>query len=224
MYLCENGVYLSSNNTIRDNTCDMNEDGISLHSAINNTICNNTCSNNDYGIVLYQWSSNNTLINNTCVNNQYGMYLGLESNDNIISWNCVCNNANYGVVLAFVTTFNIHHNRIWGNTFYYNNGAGDVYDPAHVQASDSGTCNSWNGTDGYGNYWSDWTGPDADVNGVVDEPYLLDGSAGVKDYYPLTILLLPPEPIPEFGSMPLVMMVLLVVVVLAREARRRNAH
>jgi hypothetical protein len=45
-----------------------------------------------------------------------------------------------------------------------------------------------------GNYWSDWTTPDAKSgpnqdqlgsDGIVDFPYLLDGGSGARDYYPL---------------------------------------
>jgi len=112
-------------------------------------------------------------------------------------------------------------NRIWNNTFAGNKGATDTYDSSRVQACDNGTSNWWNSTDGYGNYWSDWTTPDAIPPwGVVDHPYLLDGSAGAEDYYPLTTT--PSEPIPEFGMVPFVVMVLLVAIVLTIGARRRK--
>jgi hypothetical protein len=115
------------------------------------------------------------------------------------------------------------NNRIWNNTFIDNNGAGSTYDPNHIQASDELAGNWWNSTDGYGNYWSDWTTPDvAPPDGIVDVPYDIAGTAGAKDYYPLTTT--PSEPIPEFGAMPLVLMVLLVAIVLTIGARRRKAH
>jgi hypothetical protein len=41
-------------------------------------------------------------------------------------------------------------------------------------------------TVGYGNYWSDWIGPDDNGDGIVDISYNLTGSAGAKDYYPLS--------------------------------------
>jgi predicted secreted protein with PEFG-CTERM motif len=133
---------------------------------------------NGIGISLYR-SSGSTLSNNNCSsNNWYGMYL--YSSDN---------------------------NRIWNNTFYCNNGAGDTYDPAHIQACDYETGNQWNSTGGYGNYWSDWTMPDSNMDGVVDEPYILDGGAGARDYYPYADAAL----IPEFGVGTLVVLCLAIM-------------
>jgi len=98
-------------------------------------------------------------------------------------------NSEYGV---YVLT-GADRNTIWNNTFRSNNGAGIVYDPTHIQANDTGTNNRWNtsGTPhGYGNYWGDLTAPDANLDGIVDLSYVLTGSAGAKDYYPLSS---PPE-------------------------------
>jgi hypothetical protein len=129
-------------------------------------------------------------------------------------------NHGYGVLISSGS----NTNTIWNNTFYHNNGASDTYESSHVQACDDGTSNWWNSTNGYGNYWSDWTTPD-DVPryGIVDVPYDITGSAGAKDYYPLTASEVPTEPIPEFGMISLVVMVMLVAVVLTMEARRRKA-
>ena len=44
--------------------------------------------------------------------------------------------------------------------------------------------NRWNHS-GIGNYWSDWTTPDQDTDGIVDFPYNISGTAGAKDYFPL---------------------------------------
>ena len=88
-------------------------------------------------------------------------------------------------------------NIVFNNTFIGNNGAGSTYNSSHVQACDDGTNNWWNSTDGYGNYWSDWTSPDVDMNGIVDVPYVLDGGSGAKDYYPLTTT--PTQPIQSSG-------------------------
>jgi parallel beta-helix repeat protein len=231
----------SSNNIISNNTCSK-YGGILLEYCSNsNTLTNNNCSNNyRYGICISQ-SSGNTLSNNNCSSNsEDGMYLYLSSfntisnntfslnpmhginsdgsNGNVIQMNLFLSNGVRGMILWAST-----QNEIWNNTFIGNNGAGGTYDPSHIQARDDCSGNWWNSTDGYGNYWSDWTTPDAIPPwGVVDHPYLLDGSAGAEDYYPLTTT--PSEPIPEFGMMPFVVMVLLATTVLTMRAWRRKAQ
>lgn len=52
--------------------------------------------------------------------------------------------------------------------------------------------NAWS-SGGFGNYWHDWTMPDADMNGIVDTPYPLD-PGGSADPYPLTTWTVIPEP------------------------------
>jgi len=102
-----------------------------------------------------------------------------SSNNNEITQNQMCNNSRYGVYISYGTS-----NRIWNNTFIDNNGAGSSHNPAHLQAYDAGTGNYWNSSS-YGNYWSDWTTPDTDHNGIVDAPYVLGGGSDARDEYPL---------------------------------------
>ena len=74
----------------------------------------------------------------------------------------------------------------------YNNGATDNYDSNHIQGYNNGT-NYW-GHKGRGNYWSDWTTPDNNHDGIVDNPYALDGD-GAQDNYPLVN-----PTVPEFAT------------------------
>jgi len=214
-------LFSSSNNTLSDNNCSSitDGDGIWLDSSSNNTLSNNKCSNNaQYGLYLYS-SSNNTLVNNICtLTSNDGIALFSSSNNNTVIWNQICNNIGFGVSI-----YSGSNNRVWNNTFIGNNGAGSTYSSGHIQAYDDGTNNRWNtsGTPhGYGNYWNDWTTPDANQDGIVDQPYAIDGSAGAKDYYPQTTV---PVPIPEFGTMPFVVMVFLAAIVLTIGTRRRKA-
>ena len=190
------GIYLgiSSNNTLRNNTCSNNGGGIYLGSSSdNNTLSGNNCSSNNwYGIDIWS-SNNNTLSGNNCSsNNGDGIYLYSSSN-NVLSRNQFCNNVAHG---GYIDSGS--NNVIWNNAFIGNNGAGSIYDPSHIQAYDDGMNNWWNTSGsphGYGNYWGDLTTPDNNVDGIVDWSYNLTGSAGAKDYYPLTTHGLPiPEP------------------------------
>jgi len=172
---------------------------------------------NVVGVYLV-WSNNCTLSNNVCINNSwYGVNLEYSDNNKVES-NWIENCSYYGIAIWWAIG-----NVVWNNTLINNNGAGDTYNWDHVQALDDGAGNFWNSTDGHGNYWSDWTGPDVNEPfGIVDQPYQVRGDADAHDNYPLTTA--PTEPIPEFGMMPLVAMVLLVAIVLTIGARRRRAQ
>jgi parallel beta-helix repeat protein len=182
------GIYLhdSDDNAISGNNCSENDDGIYIDSSSGNTISDNICSNNYYdGIYLYD-SSHNTLDGNNCSYNQYGVYLA-SSSSNDITHSQLCVNSPYGVYVDSGSD----SNTIWNNTFIGNNGAGDMYDPAYIQAYDEGWGDWWNTTGlsyNYGNYWSDWKTPDiVSPLGIVDEPYILGGGGGGgggRDYYP----------------------------------------
>jgi len=239
------GIFISgSDNFASNNTCSMNMRGIEV-GAIRIELSNNNCSYNEIGIGIYS-SSNIIASNNTCLSNDYGIYLTragpVESNSTRLLDNSCSSNAEDGIYVYYSSNntllrntcaLNIKYglrisdtyssgNEMWDNTFVGNNGAGTTYDSNHIQAYDGGTDNWWNSTEGYGNYWSDWTTPDvAPQDGVVDVPYEIAGTAGAKDYYPLTTT---QTLIPEFGMMPLVVMGLLMIIVLMGEAGRRKAR
>jgi len=241
------GISLGSawNNSVVGNRCDHNDHGFELDGAQNNSLSDNSCSfNNEMGMRI-SYSEKNTLSFNNCSNNGYsGIHLIISGNNTIV-WNTLSSNAYYGIWLESYLPYGLSRNNtimgntiadnilygtiispdsqfnlIWNNTLYHNNGASDSYDVAHVQASDGGTNNWWNSTDGCGNYWSDWTTPDVNGDGIVDWSYNLTGSAGARDYYPLTTT--PTEPIPEFSMMPFVVMVLLATIVLVKRREERN--
>ena len=221
---CSNNQYgitvfsSSSKNTLSNNTCNSNSlHGIYLDSSSDDVLSNNTCSNNQYGITVYSSSNRNVLNDNTCdLNTNYGIYLDLSSNDNTIVRNQLRNNTLHGAYLGTGS-----NNRIWNNTFIGNNGAGSTRDTAHLQAHDGGTNNHWNTSDsphGYGNYWSDWTTPDADFDGIVDKTYNLTAGVGPMDYYPLTT---PAPPIPEFSELIVPILGLVLIALISGRTRKR---
>jgi parallel beta-helix repeat protein len=210
-------LYTSINNTLIRNDCSHSDTlGIWLCASDFNTLISNDCSDNYHYGIWFSASGGNTVIGNNCSSNRWsGLYLQ-QANDNVLVCNRVFGNGEYGICIFG------SGNRIWNNTFSHNNGASDTYDPAHVQAYDGETNNWWNGSDGYGNYWSDWTSPDANMDGIVDNPYIIGGGGGGRDYYPLTTT--PTEPIPEFGMVPFVVIVLLTAVFFTVGTRRRKAQ
>jgi len=209
-------LFSSDNCSLSNSRCFSNSEGIGLDSTHGSNLTNNVCNDNTDGIGL-SYVCHNTLINNTCSsNNGFGIRLSNSISNVLVSNNC-SGNLQYGLTIDVASSGNV----IWCNVFSHNNGAVDTYSSSHIQAFDSGTGNWWNTSSGYGNFWSDWTTPDVDGNGIVDLPYNISGSAGAKDYYPLTTT--PAEPIPEFGIMPFVVTVMLAAFILAREGRRRKA-
>ena len=70
------------------------------------------------------------------------------------------------------------------NSLILNNNSTATYNALKAQASDDGPENRWNGSR-EGNYWSDWTSPDSDGDGIVDAPYPVKGGDNY-DNYPLT--------------------------------------
>ncbi len=162
----------SSNNTISNNILSNHSRGI-LASAvsINNTITNNTLENNSVGILIVA-SSYGTIANNTCRNNRQGIELRQTENYTVVS--NICENNRVGIYLQ-------RYSR--GNTIFRN----------HLLNNDNNAnAGYWNGTnywdnDGEGNYWSDWQPPerpDADNDGIVDDPRPIDGGSN-PDNYPL---------------------------------------
>lgn len=210
----QQGMSLSGGNcTLSYNICLNNDYGIYMENMENNTITNNTCSNNICGLYLYG-GHNNTIGNNDCSDNS-DTGIDLRSADSNLFNNTISNNTAYGLYCCG------GGNTIWNNTFYHNNGTGDLDDPIHIQACDDGMNNYWSSSDGYGNWWSDWTTPDSvSPWGIVDNPYNISGSAGAKDSFPLVTY--PYSPIPEFSDLIVPMLGIIGLFFLLRGRRSKS--
>lgn len=142
--------------------------------------------------------SNMNIVDNVIQLNEFGFGINLVSGqDNFVYNNTITRNM--GGLECGKTASN---NLIFGNRFVANN----------QQAVDNGASNMWN--DGYpyvpqnmtggGNYWSDFTsctdiysGPGQDIgpnctipspDGICDQPYPINGTAGSLDNYPLFLI------------------------------------
>jgi len=165
------GVSLWSNNSVASgNTITNSTVGVYLSSSNNSVVSGNTITNStDYGVYL-QSSNNSVVYGNTITNNQYGVFLWL-SNNSVVYGNTITNNTNYGVYLY---RFN-NNNKIYHNNFI---------NKYQASASPDSLNNLWD--DGYpsgGNYWSNYTGVDANMDGIGDSSYQID--LNNIDHYPL---------------------------------------
>jgi parallel beta-helix repeat protein len=131
-------------------------------SNCNTLIGNNTSSNRANGIEIY-YSNSNALTGNTASNNHVGISLDYSSNNNTLISNTASNNDKGGIYIGNSNGNTIHNNNFINNPVQ-----------AFVEGSSSGNVFNLDRPTG-GNFWSDWTTPDADHDGFVDTPYVFTG-------------------------------------------------
>jgi len=221
-------IGLSPNNIVLNCSVRNNEYGITLGGSNNNTIESCIVSNNQYGITAP--GSNNIILNCAVENNEIGIFfvtLLVEDDDQLHKStsntvrNCAILNNTYGIRLLNDS----RNNHIYYNNFENNNVGISLYYPAennrihhnnfinNPSQSFDNSSNYWdNGYPSGGNYWSDYTGVDADGDGIGDMSYNIPGNAN-QDCYPL---MKPFGEIPSGGrNWPLIAGIFGVVVVIS---------
>jgi parallel beta-helix repeat protein len=149
--------------------------GFYLHASSGITLTGSTAFANIYGLHI-QSSSNNVIQGNRLARQTYnspggfGIYL-YRSDNNRIFENDIDTNVNWGIWFSDAKSNTIFHNNVIDN---------------HPQVSDNNPdANQWfDPATKEGNWWSDYTGKDADGDKVGDTPYPILGPGGVVDAYP----------------------------------------
>ncbi len=159
----------SSSNTISGNTANSNGIvGIELFSSTSNNNVNvtgnTTNSNFEAGIGLFDFN-NNEILNNSTMLNAIGI-AATDASSNTFSGNTI-SAGNNGIVLDTSSTGSNN------NIIYRNNFIGNTTQ-ASVEAGSTGNVFNLPLPAG-GNYWSNWTSPDSDNDGIVDSPYVFSG-------------------------------------------------
>jgi parallel beta-helix repeat protein len=185
---------MSSKNNVTGNTLNLNNYyGLLLYmSSNNNKVAGNTVSRSSFGILLWWYCLNNSVVDNTVSNNSHGVPFWWYCDNNEVEGNIVSSNPWGGITLyGYCNNNNLTNNAVSNsgpgisltsssnNNKIYNNNFIDNPTQALVESS-SGNIFNLDKPIG-GNYWSDWTTPDNDGDGFVDNPYVF---AGAQDNLP----------------------------------------
>jgi len=202
------GIFLDGSNTnlLRDNNvtnqhAPTTPDGIDVISSHGNVVQMNAISNNSIGIFVL-WSSWNMIYDNNVFNNGvsedygYGIEINRSTNNTVVG-NHVLNNTQGIAIKDEASNNTVAYNTIANNgrgayTHYSNSSifCKNNFINNNVQASVGGAfpgddypdINAWdNGAEG--NYWGSFTGADANLDGIIDSPYILD--VRNRDNFPL---------------------------------------
>ncbi|MFX1410219.1 MAG: NosD domain-containing protein, partial [Promethearchaeota archaeon] len=186
----QNVFFIIENCIISNNSTKPFSAGIRLENTTNGKITSVSSYQNKVGIMFIN-THNTSIEESDFYSNNYGICIRQSSNDNNLYENDILDNTVQGVNITNSNDNNVYHNNFNNNT---------------VNAVDSGINNIWNNGN-QGNYWDDYVGKDRDDDGIGDTPYIISGSTGSQDDYPIwwdapVISVISPVPYSLYGSVP----------------------
>jgi len=168
--------FYCNNSIISENEVNFNlREGIYMSNCNNNSISKNNINSNGYraGIRMFRYCSYNIISNNRFEENLYeGLSFALYSSNNTITGN-VFNSNRVGVY-----SDSSCENNIFYLNFFINS------EDFHTKGIP--ITSTWNTTD-IGNYWDNYTGIDANDDGIGDIPHIISHSPLILDYLPIVI-------------------------------------
>lgn len=166
-------VFNCNNTLIHDNIIDANIWTLSAFGFPNYKITNSTIRDNAFSgaYVPIRYFSFAEIYDNSFTG--YGLRIEDDSNNCSIH-NNIISGASVGLEMDDNTISNIS---VYENVFRSNT----------VHAEENGGTDTYWNTTARGNYWDNWTSPDIDHDGVVDNPYIIGGTQGGTDYLPLAL-------------------------------------
>jgi parallel beta-helix repeat protein len=174
------------------------EDGIEIRYSSNMTITENVilnCGTTIFSRGILVIDTDNSNFTSNVISENLGGGLGFIqdeypdfniSENNIISNNFFHKNRRHGLVLWSAGFFIVERND------FLDNNLGGTPTVVKSQAYDVGLNYGFNNLISH-NYWDDWTGLDDNDDGIIDEPYPIDGYSNNSDPYPLMSLANPEE-------------------------------